>query len=75
MKRSFLCIAYVAGVQKGREGKGLLGTRETREAREEGGKGKPSKTLLSLRYNIHQVNVKILIGQGSKQMSITPLMP
>ena len=63
----------MAGVQNGREG--TLGAREARGAREEGGKGKSSKTLLSLRYNIHQVNVKILIGQGSKQMSVTSLMP
>ena len=74
-QKIILCIAYVAGVQKGREE--TFGHEWSARGAQGRRKGKAFKDTINclLRYNIHQVNVKILIGQASKQLSITTLMP
>ena len=55
----------MAGVRKRRE-RGF----SARGAREEGGRGTPARTLLFVCViNIHQMNVKILIGQSSKHVN------
>ena len=54
-----------------REGKeSCLGTRETRGGREEEEKETPARRPLYFSlFNIHQENVKILIGQSSKHVN------
>ena len=53
-----------------RKGKGVLGARETRGVREEGGEGNAcQETIVFLVFNIHQANVKILIGPSSKHVN------
>ena len=52
------------------KGKGVLGARETRGARKEGGRETPARRpLFFFVFNIHQVNVKILIGPSSKHVN------
>ena len=63
------------GSQRGRrlkgKGKGVLGARETRGAREEGGRegNACQETIVFSVFNIHQANVKILIGPSSKHVN------
>jgi len=62
-----------------RKGKGGLGARETRGAREEGGREGDAcqETIVFVVFNIHQANVKILIGLSSNHVnhSLNTLIP
>ena len=51
------------------KGKGVLGARETRGPREGREGNACQKTIVFLVFNIHQANVKILIGQSSKHVN------
>ena len=53
------------------KGKGVLGARKTRGAREEGGRegNACQETIVFLVFNIHQANIKILIGPSSKYVN------
>ena len=53
------------------KGNGVLGARETRGAREEGGRegNACQETIVFFVFNIHQANVKILIGPSSKHVN------
>ena len=63
--------ASMRGRRLKRKGKGVLGARETRGARgDRGGEGNAcQETTVVLVFNIHQVNVKILIGPSSKHVN------
>ena len=66
--RNAYCYSYnsLRGRRMKGKGKRVLGARETRGAREEGGKDACQENIVFLVFNIHQANVKILIGQPSK---------
>ena len=51
------------------KGKGVLGARETRGPREGREGNACQETIVFLVCNIHQANVKILIGQSSKHVN------
>ena len=61
-------LACVAGVQKGREGR-FRRERDARGLQVGRDRNTCHETTVFLVFNIHQANVKILIGQFSKQVN------